>query len=109
MRARKLISVQSGAVDVCITKVEKQMEFFYEAAAEQALMRNLILREDVEHIVTEAEQTGERLFDPNRSVTIAHGRMNTITIWVEYMADDALCRVVDLYCHRMTVEGERHG
>ncbi|MBQ6470300.1 MAG: NAD(P)-binding protein [Lachnospiraceae bacterium] len=80
--------------------------------------RELILREQAEEIIRDAESTGVKLFDDGDNLYIAHKRFGTVTIWVVYSVDQTVSEAADpsekadpegvitvenVYCHRMEI------
>ena len=80
--------------------------------------RELILREQAEEIIRDAESTGVKLFDDGDNLYIAHKRFGTVTIWVVYSVYQTVSEAADpsekadpegvitvenVYCHRMEI------
>lgn len=69
-----------------------------------ALMEErLILVEDIQQVIAHAEQSGQKLLNPESGHFLAHFRPNTVTYWVEYVPQDDGYRVLNAYSHRMEV------
>ena len=63
----------------------------------------LILREQVETLIREAEESGVKIFDEEDNMFIAHRRFGTVTIWAVYSLDGDAADLTNVYLHRMEV------
>ncbi|UWG96480.1 FAD-dependent oxidoreductase [Dehalobacter sp. DCM] len=63
-----------------------------------------ILLEDVEKVVTYAQEFGERFFNPEDSSYLAYQRIADVTYWVRYIEKDGAIQLVTVYSHRMEVK-----
>jgi glutamate synthase (NADPH) small chain len=68
---------------------------------EAKMDRESILAEDVQRVIFEAENSGNRLFYPDSGRYLAHYRPGIITYWVEYSPEDDGFLVHNTYSHRM--------
>ena len=70
--------------------------------------RELILREQVNDIICQAEETSNKLYDEEDNTFIAHQKMGAVTIWVAYSyAEDQKIMVDNVYCHRMEIREDQ--
>ncbi|MGX8716025.1 MAG: heterodisulfide reductase-related iron-sulfur binding cluster, partial [Lachnospiraceae bacterium] len=70
--------------------------------------RELILREQVNDIICQAEETSNKLYDEEDNIFIAHQKMGAVTIWVAYSyAEDQKIMVDNVYCHRMEIREDQ--
>lgn len=60
-----------------------------------------ILRSDISQVILHAQQTGEKLEDPDSGHFIAYYRLGNVTFWVEYAPENHGWRVYNAYSHRM--------
>jgi Fe-S oxidoreductase len=67
------------------------------------LERRMILLEDVRKVIEHAEQTGQRLVNPQTGHLLACHRPVEVTYWVEYSPAGQGYRVHGAYSHRMKV------
>lgn len=65
-----------------------------------------ILLEDVEKVVSHAQESGERFFNPEDSSYLASRRIGDVTYWVRYQEKDGAVQVISVYSHRMEVAKE---
>lgn len=65
-----------------------------------------ILLEDVEKVVSHAQESGERFYNPENSNYLASSRIGDVTYWVRYAEKDGAIQVVSVYSHRMEVAKE---
>ncbi|HML24685.1 MAG TPA: FAD-dependent oxidoreductase [Aggregatilinea sp.] len=63
----------------------------------------LILIEDVQQVIAQAERTGSRLVNPATGHILAHYRPGAVTYWVEYALEGEAFVVFNAYSHRMDV------
>ena len=68
--------------------------------------RELILREQVNEIICEAEETGCKVYDEDDNVFISHKRFGAVTIWTVYSRSGDTVTVENVYLHRMTVRAD---
>ncbi len=65
-----------------------------------------ILRQDVQKVISHAEETGIRLYSPELQRYRASFRPDQVTYWVEYSAEGKGFRVHNAYYHRMEIVEE---
>lgn len=66
-----------------------------------------ILDEDIVQVIQTAEETGEKLYQPDGDRYLAKLRISEATFYVEYSMSDEGCVVHGGYCHRSEIlEGE---
>ncbi|MEA4926544.1 MAG: FAD-dependent oxidoreductase [Syntrophomonadaceae bacterium] len=63
-----------------------------------------ILRENIEKVIKDSQESGERFFNPEDSSFLAHQRIAEVTYWVRYLEKDGAIQVVTVYSHRMEVK-----
>jgi glutamate synthase (NADPH) small chain len=69
--------------------------------------RRLILLEDIQRVIEQAERTGRRLRDPATGHLLAYFKPTAVTYWVEYAPEGEAFAVYNTYSHRMEIaEGE---
>jgi NADPH-dependent glutamate synthase beta subunit-like oxidoreductase len=66
----------------------------------------LILLEDIEKAVDNAQKNKERFFNPKNSHYLCRLRIGSVTYWVEYEKSENEIFVKDVYSHRMEVVEE---
>jgi Fe-S oxidoreductase len=72
--------------------------------------RSFILAEDIQRVIYEAEESGNKLLIPAKRHSLAHNHPSIITFWVEYAPVDGEFEVFNAYSHRMKiVEDPNHG
>ncbi|MDR2825385.1 MAG: 4Fe-4S dicluster domain-containing protein [Deltaproteobacteria bacterium] len=67
--------------------------------------RRHILIEDIERVMQEIEQGGQRFLDKESGHFLAASSFGTMTFWVEFNQADDGYTIHDAYCHRMKVPG----
>lgn len=72
----------------------------------KTMQERMILVEDVEQVVRQAEASGQRLLDAAKGHKIAHGRPGCVTYWVEYTEEAGGFCLHNAYSHRMLVVEE---
>ena len=60
-----------------------------------------ILLEDIEKVIKHAQESGERIFNPEDMTYTASLRINNVTFWVRYIERDGAIEVVTAYSHRI--------
>ena len=66
----------------------------------------LILLEDIEKAVDNAQKNKERFFNPENSHYLCRLRIGSVTYWVEYEKSENEILVKDVYSHRMEIVEE---
>jgi NADPH-dependent glutamate synthase beta subunit-like oxidoreductase len=69
----------------------------------QLLEKRMILEQDVQRVLSHAEETGERIEDQATGHTLASLRVACVTYWVEYTERDGEVELHDAWSHRMEV------
>lgn len=72
----------------------------------ESMEKRLILLEDVEQVISHAQKTGERFFNPESTCYSAGLRIGDVTYWVRYREEDGRIQVVGVYSHRMEIVRE---
>jgi hypothetical protein len=72
----------------------------------ESMERQLVLREDVERVVSHAQKTGERFFNPESACYSASLRIGDVTYWVRYREAGGDVQVDGVYSHRMEIVRE---
>ena len=70
-----------------------------------SMERSLIGDYDVEEVIRSCEETKNYLIT-EIGTKIGHLKLRTITYWAEWREEDGAYRILNAYCHRMTIEGE---
>ena len=70
------------------------------------LEERLILVEDLQRVIAQAEKTGRKLLNRSTGRWLAHFRPEAVTYWVEYSAEGEAFVVHNAYSHRMEVAEE---
>ena len=65
--------------------------------------KEFILAEDLQHVIYQAEKTGDKLYVPASDHFIAHYRPSIVTFWVEYSVRGDEFEVFNAYSHRMSI------
>lgn len=65
--------------------------------------RRLILVEDLQRVIEQAERTGRRLRDPGTGHLLAYYKPTAVTYWVEYAPEGEGFAVYNAYSHRMEI------
>jgi hypothetical protein len=73
---------------------------------QETLEQRLILVEDLQQVVAQAEQTGERLLNKHSGHFLASHKLGSVTYWVEYTPEADAYRIHNAYSHRMEIGGE---
>jgi NADPH-dependent glutamate synthase beta chain and related oxidoreductases len=63
-----------------------------------------ILLEDIEKVILDSQESGERFFNPEDASFLAHQRIADVSYWVRYLERDGRFEVVSVYSHRMEVK-----
>ncbi|MEG2174769.1 MAG: heterodisulfide reductase-related iron-sulfur binding cluster [Oscillospiraceae bacterium] len=67
----------------------------------------LILSENVERCIAYAQESGDRLWLPDKECYCAHLQQGIITYWVEYQCHHDAFILRNVYSHRMEIQGTR--
>jgi len=70
----------------------------------QLLQERMILLDDVERVIRQAEDTGRKLINQATGRFLASLRPKAVTFWVEYEPAGTGFRVVTAYSHRMVMK-----
>lgn len=65
-----------------------------------------ILLEELEKVISHAQETGERFFNPADGTYLASLRIGSVTYWVRFAEEEGAVRVVSVYSHRMELVKE---
>lgn len=63
-----------------------------------------ILVEDIDRVIRNSQETGERFYNPEEGNCLASLRIGDITFWVRYVEKDGVVTVLSAYSHRMEVK-----
>ena len=80
------------------------MELFIDDAVAAKLEQRLILREEVEAVIANAERTGDKVIKRPSGHFVASYRPALVTFWVEYSPRDAGFTVHAAWSHRMELQ-----
>lgn len=72
-------------------------------AIEEKMEDRLILLQDIEKVIENAESKGEKFINPNNNHFLARKRLANVTYWVEYECKQDQYLVHSVYSHRMEV------
>ncbi|BAL01563.1 hypothetical protein OBV_43640 [Oscillibacter valericigenes Sjm18-20] len=72
----------------------------------ESMEKRYILLEDVEQVISHAQKTGERFFNPESACYSASLRIGDVTYWVRYREGDGDIQVAGVYSHRMEIVRE---
>jgi len=72
----------------------------------QIMDERYILLEELEKVISHAQETGERFFNPADGTYLASLRIGSVTYWVRYAEEEGKIRVVSVYSHRMELVKE---
>jgi len=72
----------------------------------EKLNKLLILEDNIRATVEHSESTGNKAYDPQKDYYIGHLKQGYMTYWVMYKKEGEAYRIINAYCHRMTIEGE---
>ncbi len=71
----------------------------------EKLNNKFILESDVYKVITECEQSGNKIFDPEKETFTGYRQIGNMTIWTEYrVQEEGRFELVNAYCHRMKIE-----
>lgn len=66
--------------------------------------RELILPDQIEDIIREAEASGTKLYDERSKTFIAHSKFGSVTVWAVYSYNcEGSILVRNVYMHRMQI------
>ena len=63
----------------------------------------LILEEEIQEVIHEAESSGEKILNTANGHMVAHKQIGIITIWVAYQPEESGFKVFNAYSHRMQI------
>lgn len=72
---------------------------------QEILEERMILEEDLQAVIAQAESTGSKFKNIEKNTFIAYFRPVTVTYWVEYSPEGDGFLVHNAYCHRLQIEG----
>ncbi|MPM39572.1 hypothetical protein SDC9_86206 [bioreactor metagenome] len=72
----------------------------------ESMEKRYILLEEVKQVISHAQKTGERFFNPESACYSASLRIGEVTYWVRYREEDGSIQVVSVYSHRMEIAEE---
>ncbi len=67
----------------------------------------LLLREQVDEIIREAEATSNKIYDEDDNAFIAHKTFGTVTVWTVYRREAGKAEVEKVYHHRMEIREDQ--
>lgn len=83
---------------------EEMLPVVYEKEAEEEMERRMILKSDVEAVLSAYEASGEAVEDQERGWLAACARIGNVTFWVKFTETEKGYLVHGAYSHRMMVE-----
>lgn len=81
---------------------EERMKLIIDDKLEQKLEELHILHQDIAGVIAHAEDSGEKLMDPDTGHFTAYQKRKNVTFWVEYAPAETGWSVYNAYSHRMT-------
>ncbi|TEB08565.1 NAD-dependent dihydropyrimidine dehydrogenase subunit PreT [Pelotomaculum schinkii] len=72
----------------------------------EKLNKQLIVEDDIRETIEYCESSGNKIFNPAKGYYIGHQRQGVMTYWVIYQVEEGAYRIINAYCHRLTIEGE---
>lgn len=69
----------------------------------EKLAKEMILEEDISEVIAYCEETGKKLYDPEKETFIGHKQVGSMTFWAEYRFCEEECQLVGAYGHRMNL------
>ncbi|WP_066633483.1 pyridine nucleotide-disulfide oxidoreductase/dicluster-binding protein [Desulfolucanica intricata] len=75
-------------------------------AVENIMEERLILAEDIRQVIHFAEESGQKMVDPQTGRFLAYYKPASVTYWVEYAPQGDEYVVFNAYSHRMEIVGE---
>jgi len=58
----------------------------------------------VEEVISLAEETMDKTYDPESDIYFAHRKIGSVTIWVSYKVGEEEIEVKSVYAHRLDIE-----
>jgi Fe-S oxidoreductase len=86
---------------------EKTFKIVIPPELEEKLNITLITEDDIRQVIEHCEETGNKVVDCNTGNHIGHLKEGVLTFWVIYKVEGNVYTIVNAYCHRMTIEGEK--
>ncbi|MFA9423084.1 MAG: hypothetical protein ACERLG_05880 [Sedimentibacter sp.] len=81
------------------------MNFNYEYGVQSNNEERGLVNEDIERVVTSAEETGVKLLVDDGHI-LAKLRLENFTVYVNYEINGDQVNIFDAYCHRVTLKEE---
>ncbi|WP_169717717.1 hypothetical protein SPSIL_036980 [Sporomusa silvacetica DSM 10669] len=72
----------------------------------QKLNKHLITEDDIRDTINFCETSGNKIFDTETGYYIGHQKQKFITYWVIYQVEGDSYKLINAYCHRLSIEGE---
>jgi hypothetical protein len=82
----------------------EQLQIEMTEEVKQLLQERMILAEDLERVIRQAEETGRKLINQATGRSLANLRPKAVTFWVEYCLEGEAYRVYAAYSHRMILK-----
>ena len=89
-----------------MTQEYKQIELIIAPQVMELMDKRHIREDDIQKVIYHAEQTGNRLVDPENGHFLASFKPSQVTYWVEYQPDKERFIIHNAYSHRMILPGE---
>ena len=80
-----------------------ELKLIKEGEVAALLEKRHILDEDMEQVIRNAEESGEKLYQPVGERTLAKMRLSEATFYVEYSPSDAGYVIHSAYSHRSNI------
>ncbi len=101
----RLLREEWGIETPMAEKEYEKIHLLFTETVEKKMDENLIMAEDVQKVIHEAEKSHRRL--RKEDGYLAHLQIGIITFWVEYAMEDEGYRVRNVYCHRLQIDEEK--
>lgn len=86
------------------TQAPRSTTLIVEEQAQRKMDEGFILLEDIERLITEAEQTNKKIIDVRKKTFTCYGLVGRMTYWAEYRVDPDGIHLLNVYGHRMQIK-----
>ena len=69
--------------------------------------KDMILAQDLEEVISNAEETGMKIVDDHNHSFIARKKIGAVTYWAEYRLTGDAAQIIKAYSHRMSLEMDK--
>ena len=102
-RAKLKVRLLKEVWEEKVADEEKTLELYIDPEVAVLMEKRMILVEDLQKVISHAENTGEKILDAATGHLIAHYKPVSVTYWVEYSPHDSGFIIHNAYSHRMEV------